>query len=95
MSTDGAIAHTPELGACPVGCGQGHSPEALALSTVLSAVLQSVGLGGLGAGRSPPDGGHVPTHGAVLGTQHGGGGRCREGQDQLGVVLAPWRSAWV
>lgn len=53
-------------------------PEALTLGSVLSAVLQSVGLSGLRAGGPPADGGWVPTHGTVLSPDHRGGGGCGE-----------------
>lgn len=45
-------------------------PQALALRRVLSAVLQSVGLGGLRVGRPPSDSGSVPTHSTVFYMNH-------------------------
>lgn len=74
--------------------GEGSLPEALALGSVLSAVLQSVRLGGLRAGGPPSDGGWVPTHSAVLSADHRGGGGCGERTRAVVelsmAVLLPW-----
>ena len=73
---------------------EGSLPEALALGSVLSAVLQSVGLGGLRAGGPPSDGGCVPTHSTVLSPDPRRGGGCGERSRavvELSVaVLLPW-----
>ena len=74
--------------------GEGSLPEALALGSMLSAVLQSVRLSGLRAGGLPSDGGWVPKHSTVLSPDHRGGGGCGERTRAVVelsmAVLIPW-----